>query len=313
MSMTTALFSHPDCLDHITPAGHPERVDRLRAIMAALDAPDFAALDRRAAPLADLAEVLRCHPQRHIDAIRAALPKSGQTALDGDTFVSTGSLTAALRAVGAMTAALDAVMAGEVANAFCAIRPPGHHAESETPMGFCLFGTVAITAKRALDHHGLNRVAIMDFDVHHGNGTQDLLWNEARVLFASTHQMPLYPGTGAASEVGASGNILNCPLPPGTDGAGFRRVMDREILPALDAFSPELVLISAGFDAHRADPLANLALEAEDFAWATERLCDIAALHAEGRVVSTLEGGYDLAALATSAAAHVAILMEQGG
>ncbi|MBC7154387.1 MAG: histone deacetylase family protein [Rhodobacteraceae bacterium] len=311
--MTTALYSHPDCLNHVNPARHPERVDRLRAIMAALEAPEFAALERREAPLADLAEVLRCHPQRHIDTIRAALPETGQVALDGDTFVSAGSLTAALRAVGAMTAAVDAVMADEVANAFCAIRPPGHHAETETPMGFCLFGTVAIAAKRALDHHGLNRVAIMDFDVHHGNGTQDLLWNEPRVLFASTHQMPLYPGSGAATEVGATGNILNCPLPPGTDGAGFRRVMDRDILPALDAFSPELVLISAGFDAHRADPLANLAFEAADFAWATERLCDIAALHAGGRVVSTLEGGYDLAALAESTAAHVAILMEQGG
>lgn len=310
--MTTALYSHPDCLNHITPAGHPERVDRLRAIMAALEAPEFAALDRRAAPLADLSEVLRCHPQRHIDTIRSALPKSGQVALDGDTFVSAGSLTAALRAVGAVTAAVDAVIAGDVANAFCAIRPPGHHADSETPMGFCLFGSVAIAAKRALDHHGLNRVAIMDFDVHHGNGTQALLWNEPRVLFASTHQMPLYPGSGAINEVGATGNILNRPLPPGTDGAGFRRVMDRDILPALDAFSPELVLISAGFDAHRADPLANLNLEADDFAWATDRLCDIAATHAEGRVVSTLEGGYDLAALAESAAAHVAILMEQG-
>jgi acetoin utilization deacetylase AcuC-like enzyme len=311
--MVTALYTHPDCLNHLTPGGHPERVERLRAVLAALDTPDFAALDRRAAPLAERSEVLRCHPTAHIDAIERALPDEGFAALDADTFVSPGSLRAALRAVGAVTAAVDAVLANEAANAFCAIRPPGHHAETARPMGFCLFGNISIAAKRALDHHGLSRVAIMDFDVHHGNGTQDLLWDEGRVRFASTHQMPLYPGTGAADETGAQGNILNHPLAPGAGGPEFRRVMEREILPALDAFAPELVLVSAGFDAHRADPLANLKLEATDFAWATERLCEIAEAHAGGRLVSTLEGGYDLRALAESAAAHVAVMMERGG
>ena len=311
--MVTALYTHPDCLNHVTPGGHPERVDRLRAVLAALDASGFAALDRRAAPLADMAEVLRCHPQTHIDAIASALPTEAYAALDADTFLSPGSLTAALRAVGAVTAAVDAVMAGAVANAFCAIRPPGHHAEATRPMGFCLFGNIAIAAKRALDHHGLARVAIMDFDVHHGNGTQDLLWDEARVRYASTHQMPLYPGSGATDEVGAHHNILNHPLSPGAGGTEFRRVMEREILPALDAFAPELVLVSAGFDAHRADPLANLNLEGADFAWATQRLCEIADAHAGGRLVSTLEGGYDLTALAECAAAHVAVMMERGG
>jgi acetoin utilization deacetylase AcuC-like enzyme len=214
--------------------------------------------------------------------------------------------------VGANVAAVDAVLAGDVANAFCAIRPPGHHAETSIPMGFCLFGNVSIAAKRALDHHGLERVAIVDFDVHHGNGTQDLLWNEARVLFTSTHQMPLYPGTGGTHESGAHGNIVNVPLPPGADGAAFRKVMDGQILPALDDFRPELVLISAGFDAHAADPLANLNLVEADFAWVTEQICDLADRHCGGRVVSTLEGGYDLQALAASVAAHVKVLMERG-
>ena len=311
--MTTALFTHSDCLGHETPDGHPERPDRLRAILAALDAPEFGALDRREAPLAERSELCRVHPEAHVAAIEAAIPVSGLVSLDADTHVMSGSLTAALRAVGAVCAAVDAVMAGEVGNAFCAIRPPGHHAEKATPMGFCLFGNVSIAAKRALDHHGLERVAIIDFDVHHGNGTQDLLWDEDRVLFCSTHQMPLYPGTGDPRETGAHGNIINAPLPPMADGAAFRKVMQGQILPALEDFQPELVLVSAGFDAHRDDPLAQLNFDVEDFAWITEKICDLADRHAGGRVVSTLEGGYDLEALAASVAAHVKVLMERSG
>jgi acetoin utilization deacetylase AcuC-like enzyme len=208
--------------------------------------------------------------------------------------------------------AVDMVMGGEISNTFCAIRPPGHHAECEMPMGFCLFGNVTIAAKHALEVHGLSRVAIMDFDVHHGNGTQDLVWKDARILFASTHQIPLYPGSGAASETGAHGNVLNCPLDPETDGAAFRKVMMDQVLPAIDAFAPELILISSGFDAHMNDPLANLNWVEDDFAWATHQLCDLADKHCEGRVVSTLEGGYDLAGLAASCAAHVKVLMERG-
>jgi acetoin utilization deacetylase AcuC-like enzyme len=310
--MTTALYTHADCLGHVTPPGHPERVARLDAIWEALEDPAFAALDRREAPLAERAELLRCHPEAHVAAVEVAIPDENWVALDPDTHVGPGSMKAALRAVGANVAAVDAVLAGEVANAFCAVRPPGHHAERATPMGFCLFGNVAIAAKRALDHHGLARVAVVDFDVHHGNGTQDLLWDEARALFASTHQMPLYPGTGDPHETGAHGNVMNVALPPGADGARFRRAMEDQVLPALDDFAPELVLISAGFDAHAADPLAQLELVEADFAWVTARLCDVAAAHAGGRVVSTLEGGYDLDALAASTAAHVRVLMERG-
>jgi acetoin utilization deacetylase AcuC-like enzyme len=217
-----------------------------------------------------------------------------------------------LLALGQANAALDAVIAGDLANAFCAVRPPGHHAETATVMGFCLFGTVAIVAKRALDHHGLSRVAVVDFDVHHGNGTQDLLWNEPRALFVSSHQMPLWPGTGDPSDRGAHDNVLNLPLRPGTDGATFRAVYEAQVFPRLEAFRPELVIVSAGFDAHAADPLAQLALEEEDFAWVTGRLCDIADAHAGGRLVSVLEGGYDLPALAGSVAAHLRVLMERG-
>jgi acetoin utilization deacetylase AcuC-like enzyme len=310
--MTTALFSHPDCLGHVTPPGHPERVGRLEAVLDALEAPRFDALVRREAPLAPEAELLRCHPQDYIDRVRGAVPTEGWVALDADTHLSPGSLKAALRAVGAATAAVDLVLAGGAGNAFCATRPPGHHAETATAMGFCLFGTVAIAAKRALDHHGLSRVAVVDFDVHHGNGTQDLLWTEARALYASTHQMPLYPGTGDRHETGAHGNVLNVPLPPGTDGGQFRAAVEAMVLPALDDFAPELVLVSAGFDAHRADPLAQLRLVEADFAWITARLCELADAHAGGRLVSTLEGGYDLPALAASVAAHVDVLMERG-
>ncbi len=303
--MATALITHDDCLEHLTPRGHPERVARLEVVLKALAGKD---LNRFKAPLAEDEDLLRVHPRAHLDRIATAEPG----ALDADTFMSEGSHRAALRAAGANVMAVDMVMAGDVANAFAAVRPPGHHAEREKPMGFCLFGNVAIAAKRLLDHHGLSRVAIVDFDVHHGNGTQDLLWDEARVLFASTHEMPLYPGSGAITERGAHGNILNAPLKAGTDGPAFRKVMEREVLPALEKFEPEFLLISAGFDAHAADPLAGLNLTEADFAWVTHALCDLADKHCGGRVVSTLEGGYDLDALAASAAAHVDVLMERG-
>lgn len=310
--MSTAFFTDPACLDHVTPPGHPERVERLRAILSILEAPDFDALDRCTAPTAPLAELLRCHPQAYVDRIRDAIPDLGSVALDADTHVSPGSWDAAVNGVGAVLGALDAVMAGEARNAFAAVRPPGHHAETAKPMGFCLFGTVAIAAKRALDHHGLNRVAVLDFDVHHGNGTQDLLWDESRAFFVSSHQSPLWPGTGSPDEVGAHGNVLNVPLAPGSGGAAFRAAWQDTVFPRLEAFAPELILVSAGFDAHADDPLANLNLLEEDFVWITERICDIARRHAGGRVVSALEGGYHLDALAQSTAAHVKVLMEWG-
>ncbi|QDC07909.1 histone deacetylase family protein [Oceanicola sp. D3] len=312
--MTTAVFTHDDCLKHLTPPGHPERVDRLEAILEVLEGPDFSALDWHDCPLADRAELLRVHPEAHVAAVERAVEAAGDgwDSIDADTHVMAGSLKAALRGAGGCVAAVERVMRGAAQNAFVAARPPGHHAEKATPMGFCLFGNVSIAAKNALDVHGLNRVAIMDFDVHHGNGTQDLLWDETRCLFISTHQSPLYPGTGAQHETGGDNNVMNVPLPPDTGSAGFRRVMEAEVLPALDDFAPELVLISAGFDAHRADPLAQMNLVEEDFAWATERLCDVADAHAGGRVVSTLEGGYDLEALAASTAAHVKVLMKRG-
>ncbi len=310
--MTTALLTHLDCLNHITPTGHPERVDRLMAIYAALDSIDDPSLMRLDAPLGEEGAIVCVHPQSHVDRIRSAIPESGQRALDADTHVSAGSLQAALRGVGAMTRAVDLVMAGEANNAFAAVRPPGHHAETETPMGFCLFGNIAIAAKYALEHHSLKRVAIVDFDVHHGNGTQDLLWNEPRALFVSSHQMPLFPGTGSASETGSSGNILNVPLEPYTDGAKFRAIYDRVVFPAVESFKPELIFISAGFDGHAADPLANLELTEEDFAWVTDRLCDLADTHCRGRIVSTLEGGYDLDALAASTRAHLDVLLRRG-
>ena len=310
--MTTAYFTHSSALNHITPEGHPERAARLVAIEEAISDEQFVSLDRREAPPCDRAEILRCHPESYLARIEAAIPASGWASLDADTHVSPGSLDAAFRGVGACGAAVDGVLAGEFSNAFIAMRPPGHHAETATAMGFCLFGNAAIAAKRALDHHGLSRVAVLDFDVHHGNGTQDLLWDEDRTLFASSHQMPLYPGSGAAHETGAHDNVMNVPLAPMTGGAEMRRAWGDAILPAVDDFAPELVIISAGFDAHASDPLANLNWTVDDFVWVTEAICDVADAHSVGRVVSTLEGGYDLAALAASVAAHVGVLMERG-
>jgi acetoin utilization deacetylase AcuC-like enzyme len=307
--MTTAVFTHPDCQRHSEPLGHPEQAARLLAVTEALAQMDLLRLDP---PLATEADILRCHPQAYIDRIRAASPAKGWAQIDGDTYLAPGSLTAALRGAGAACAAGDLVLSGGASNAFVATRPPGHHAETDRAMGFCLLGTIAIAAKYALDHHGLTRVAIVDFDVHHGNGTQDLLWDEPRVRFASSHQMPLFPGTGAAHETGAHGQIINVPLRPGSSGAEMRAAYTSQILPQIDAFAPELILVSAGFDAHRDDPLANLNWSTEDFTWLTQRICDLADRHCAGRVVSALEGGYDLPALAASAAAHVTVLKERG-
>jgi acetoin utilization deacetylase AcuC-like enzyme len=265
-------------------------------------------LERREAPRATATQIARVHPGGFAERLLAVVPSQGYAALDADTVLSPGSGEAALRAAGAAVAAVDAVLGGEAHTAFCAVRPPGHHAEPHRAMGFCLFNSVAIAAQHARQAHGIARVAVVDFDVHHGNGTQTAFETDASLLYASTHQMPLYPGTGASSERGV-GNIVNAPLHPGAGSLQFRQAFTDVILPALDAFRPELVIISAGFDAHRADPLAQLMLVEADYAWSTERLCEVAGRHAQGRIVSSLEGGYDLDALAASAAAHVAALM----
>jgi acetoin utilization deacetylase AcuC-like enzyme len=299
------VFSHEASARHITPPGHPERVERLAAVERGLAGLTF---ERRAAPLAEEADILRCHPAAYLARIKAAEPAAGIAQLDPDTWMSAGSFEAASRAVGGACAAVDAVIAG--GHAFVVARPPGHHAESATPMGFCLFGTVAIAAKHALDVHGLARVAVVDFDVHHGNGTQDLLWDEPRCLVVTSQQMPLWPGTGDASERGPHGQVLNVSLAPGSDGAAMRAAYEAQVFPALEAWKPELILISAGFDAHADDPLANLNWREADYAWLTRRLCALAARHGKGRVVSCLEGGYDLGALEASVAAHVAVLQE---
>jgi acetoin utilization deacetylase AcuC-like enzyme len=280
----------------------------LRAVLAALDDPEFARLERREAPEAAREDLLRVHPRRHVEGILAAVPKTGHVGIDADTVLSPASGEAALRAAGAVTAAVDAVVAKEADNAFCAVRPPGHHAEPQRAMGFCLFNNAAIGALRAREAHGLGRVAVVDFDVHHGNGTQAAFEADGGLFYASTHQYPLYPGTGAASETGV-GNVVNVPLRPMAGSSQFRLGVTQRILPALDAFRPELVVVSAGFDAHRSDPLAQLMLEEADYTWVTEKLLEVAYRHAAGRLVATLEGGYDLPALAASAAAHIRVLM----
>ena len=308
--MTTLLYSHSAAHRHATPDGHPERVGRIAAIERVLGENRFGALVRREAPLGADASLLLAHSPRHVSAIRAAAPSQGFARIDADTTMSPGSLEAALRAVGAGTAAVDAVIAGEARNAFIAMRPPGHHAERDRAMGFCLFNTAAIAALHARARHGLTRVAVIDFDVHHGNGTQDIFWRDPNAFYGSTHQMPLYPGTGARSETGA-GNIHNFPLAAGDGSGAFRTTMDGLLLPALDAFAPKFMVISAGFDAHRDDPLGGLALAEDDFAWITRKLMETADTHCGGRIVSVLEGGYDLAALAASTAAHVTALMSE--
>jgi acetoin utilization deacetylase AcuC-like enzyme len=307
--MTTLLYTHRSCLEHDPGQYHPETPARLRAVLDALSAPEFSALQRREAPEAALDDLARVHPRRFVERLLAAVPEAGHVGIDADTVMSPQSGAAALHAAGAVAAAVDAVVAGEADNAFCAVRPPGHHAEPNRAMGFCLFNNVAVGALRARQVHGLARVAVVDFDVHHGNGTQAAFWDDRTLFYGSTHQWPLYPGTGAPGETGVAGNIVNVPLPPMSGSLAFRQGLTRVLLPALDVFAPEMVLISAGFDAHRSDPLAQLMLDEADYVWATEQLLDLARRHAAGRVVSTLEGGYDLAALGASAAAHVRALM----
>jgi acetoin utilization deacetylase AcuC-like enzyme len=305
----TILLTHPDCLRHNPGAGHPERPERLKAVLAALDHADFASLDRREAPEATPEQVARVHGRDFVDALLAAAPSSGLVRIDADTAMSPGSDRAALRAAGAVVGAVDAVMGGQAKTAFCAVRPPGHHAEPDNAMGFCLFNSVAVGAAHAAEIWGAERIAIVDFDVHHGNGTETMTMTRPGWFYASTHQFPFYPGTGAARERGPHRNVVNAPLPQGSDGDDFRQAFEERILPALETFAPDLMMISAGFDAHRRDPLAWLNLDESDFAWATAVLAGIAARYAQGRIVSTLEGGYDLTALASSAAAHVRTLM----
>ena len=306
--MATALLTHSDCHEHVTPPGHPERVDRLRAVLAALEAPRFQDLIRIEAPAVDADAVARAHPPAYSKALYDGVPTEGWAQIDGDTFLAPGSMRAAERVAGAAVEAVDLVMRGEVGNVFCAVRPPGHHAETVRAMGFCLWNGVAIGALHALEAHGLSRVAIVDFDVHHGNGTQEIFERDGRVFYGSSHQFPLFPGTGAARETGV-GNIVNVPLSAYSGTAAFQEAYEGRILPALDAFAPQLLIMSAGFDAHRDDPLAQLELTEDDFVWVTEKLCAVAGKHCGGKVVSMLEGGYDLDALARSAARHVDTLM----
>jgi acetoin utilization deacetylase AcuC-like enzyme len=301
------LYTHKAMLRHEPPAGHAESPARLEAVLRGLEP---LGLTTRDAPFAPREAIERVHPAPYVDAMEEAFAQArdGSVALDPDTFLSPGSHEAAWRAAGACVAAVDAVLGGEDDMAFCAVRPPGHHAEPLQPMGFCIFNNVAIAALHALDAHGLARVAVIDFDVHHGNGTQTVAESDPRLLFASTHQSPLYPGTGAADEHGPADNVVNAPLPPGANGPAWRRAMETIVLPALDRFAPELLLVSAGFDAHRADPLAQMALEDADYAWAGKVLREVSLRHCKGKLVATLEGGYDLVALTRSAAAFVGAL-----
>jgi len=307
--VTTLYVSHPASFDHVVPEGHPERPARMRAIERALEDERFASLVRVQAPRAEPSVATLAHPAEYVDALMAAVPEQGMVGIDADTILSPGSMEATLRAIGGAVHAVDAVMRGECSNAFVAMRPPGHHAERMKAMGFCLFNHAAIAARHARAAFGVDRVALVDWDVHHGNGSQDIFWDDDAVLYCSTHQMPLYPGTGAASERGNKNTIVNVPLNANDDGEVFREAFEAGILSRLEAFRPDLILISAGFDAHRLDPLANLRLEAEDFAWATRRLMEAAERSAGGRVVSVLEGGYSLEGLSKSVAAHVNALM----
>lgn len=307
--MTTLLLSHQASLDHLTPPGHPERPDRLRAVAEVLGEARFDALVRGEAPEGDLETVALCHDNHYIDELRHVAPSSGLVYLDGDTSMSPGTWEAVMRGVGGAVAATDAVMKGEHTNAFVATRPPGHHAETNKPMGFCFFDHAAIAARYAQRTYGIARAAVVDFDVHHGNGTQDIFWADPTVMYCSTHQMPLFPGTGALQERGEHDTVVNAPLHDGDGSAKFRSAFDNLILPQLQKFAPELIIISAGFDAHRRDPLASLNLDAEDFGWVTRKLMDLANTTAGGRIVSVLEGGYDLQGLKESVATHVTALM----
>ncbi len=307
--MTTRFFFHPVCIEHEPSPQHPESPDRLRTIAQVLSDGEFEGLDRQTPSEASRAHIMRAHPEDYVERVFDLIPETGYARIDADTIVSPKSGEAALRAAGALTDAVDAVMTGEVDNAFCAIRPPGHHAEAERGMGFCLFNNVVVGAEHARAAHGAERVAVIDFDVHHGNGTQAMFWDDADMFYASTHQWPLYPGTGDKSETGAHDNVVNAPLWAGAGSEDFRAAMREVVLPALEDFAPDLVMISAGFDADRRDPLAQLALETEDFVWATDVLRKVAEKKCDGRLISTLEGGYDLQALGESAAAHVRVLM----
>ncbi len=302
--MSVILFTDKAALAHDTGPGHPERADRLRAVLQALDSPEFAGLLRREAPMAPVETLEAAHTRAHVERI-LALPRDRVTYIDSDTVFGPGSLEAALRGAGGAMAAVDAVMAGEARAAFVAMRPPGHHAERGRAMGFCLFNNVAIAAFYARARWGLKRIAVVDFDVHHGNGTQDIFWHDPDLFYGSSHQFPYYPGTGAANERGVAGNVVNAPLKAGAGSDEFRAAWEATIIPALAAFGPELLIISAGFDAHEADPLAQLRLVEADFAWVTEALMQVC----PGRVVSVLEGGYDPAALESSAAAHVRAML----
>ena len=311
--MATLLISHPSFLEHDTGPYHPERPDRLRAILGALEDPAFDGLVRLAAPAASMAEMTRVHPQDYVEAILGIQPAPGEHVhVDGDTVMSHGSAEAIQRAAGAVVAGVDAVMQGKVRTAFAAVRPPGHHAAPGVPGGFCLINNAAVGARHAQAKYGVGRVAIVDFDVHHGQGTQAVVEPDPTLFYASTHQTPLYPGTGSPRETGTDNNVVNVPLSAGSGSAEFRAAWSERILPMLDDFAPELVIVSAGFDAHRADPLAQLEVETEDFVWLTEELLAIADRHAQGRLVSVLEGGYDLNALAESVATHVQSLMQAG-
>ena len=308
--MPVALITHPAGLDHDTGPGHPECADRLRAVLAALEAEAFAPLLRESAPLATEAQLERVHPAEYVRAILSIRPAPGEAVqIDPDTRMSAGSAEAAQRGAGAAVAAVDAVMEGWARAAFAAVRPPGHHAEPARPMGFCLFNNAAVAALHARAQWGRQRVAVVDFDVHHGNGTQAMFEADPELFYGSSHQYPCYPGTGTEDEQGVAGNIVNAPLPPGANGVAFRAAWSRRILPALEAFAPDFLIVSAGFDAHRADPLAQLRVETADFAWLTTELLGVARRHCGGRIVSVLEGGYDLHALAASAAVHVDALM----
>jgi acetoin utilization deacetylase AcuC-like enzyme len=305
--MQTVLLTHPDCVRHEMGAGHPESPQRLKAILVAIEAAGLAGeLDKREAPEATREQIERVHEHEHVDLIFDSAPASGYAFLDPDTSMNPSSLSAALRAAGALVKATDLVLTGEAKRAFCAVRPPGHHATRHRPMGFCIFNNVAIGAAHAIAAHGLDRVAILDFDVHHGNGTEDAFHDDPRVMLCSTFQHPYYPYSGADS---GNEHIINVPLPAMTDGRGFRAAVDEQWIPALDRFRPQLVLVSAGFDAHRDDPLAYLKLDDEDYRWVTERLVEVAERHADGRVVSTLEGGYNTEALGRCAVEHLRVLM----
>jgi acetoin utilization deacetylase AcuC-like enzyme len=308
--MRTALFTHPICIEHNPGQDHPESPARLKSVMGALSTEEFDGLDRREAPLSNIASIKAVHQLELINLVMENIPETGQKFLDPDTALSPHSGDAALRAVGGCIAAVDAVMKEGVRNAFCAVRPPGHHAESGRSMGFCIFNNVVVAADYARKKHGLTRIAVVDFDVHHGNGTQHSFENDQDLFYASSHQFPYYPGTGAASETGV-GNIANFPMAAGEGSDAFRKGYTRQLLPALREFDPELLIISAGFDAHERDPLAQIGLNEEDYTWVTRELREIAEDCCGGRLVSSLEGGYNLDSLASSAAAHVRVLLER--